>query len=103
MTLLRCCVQECINNKSNYCSLETITVGGATTYQPDGTNCESFINKEKALVNNTAEGNPYIDITCRAKHCIYNMELKCIANSVDIAGYTSERSDETQCASFNYK
>lgn len=103
MTLLRCCVQDCINNKSNYCSLGQISIGGASTYQADGTSCKSFLNKDKALSSYITDGNPYIEICCSAKHCIHNKDLKCAAPSVDIAGYTSETIEETQCTSFMYK
>ncbi|MEG2288600.1 MAG: DUF1540 domain-containing protein [Clostridium sp.] len=103
MVLLECSVQNCVNNNRNHCCLNEITVSGATTYQSENTNCENFINKSKALTNSISEGNPYTNINCRAKHCIYNKDFKCNADSIIVSGYTSETSEDTQCSNFSYK
>ncbi len=102
MVLLQCSVHNCVHNNSNYCNLNQITIGGSNTYQPDGTNCENFINKSSALTNSISINTPYSNVNCNAEQCIYNKKLKCTANSIDISGYTSSTSEETSCATFQY-
>ena len=102
MVLLQCSVHNCVHNNSNYCNLNQITIGGSNTYQPDGTNCENFINKSSALTNSISINTPYSNVNCKAEQCIYNKKLKCTANSIDISGYTSSTSEETLWATFQY-
>lgn len=103
MVLLECSVQNCVNNSCSHCSLNEIIVSGSNTYQPDGTNCENFINKSKALTNSICTADPYTNINCRAKHCTYNNDFKCTADSINVSGYTADTLESTQCSSFLYK
>ncbi|MEG1254447.1 DUF1540 domain-containing protein [Clostridium sp.] len=103
MVFLECSVQSCANNSCNHCSLNEITISSTNTYESKGITCENFINKYKVLTNSINKSNPYTHINCRAKHCIYNTNFKCIAYSIDVSSYTSKKIEDTQCSSFFYR
>lgn len=103
MTTLHCSVQSCLNNNCNRCILNEITISGSNTYQPDGTDCENYINRNQSITSSIGVGNSTCEINCRAKHCIFNSSFKCTADAIEVLGYTSDTIDSTLCSTFCYK
>ena len=101
MTHLQCSVQECMYNAQNGCCAHGIHVEGSYAERCEGTCCETFANRSGAQ-NAAADSTPNrcMTISCDAKHCVYNQNSKCTAESVDINGANCQSGDQTRCNTF---
>lgn len=80
---LKCNREGCKFNKNCFCSAKQITVGKnaeCTSYEAseDYHKKENSKIKQKAIRNNTM-------VDCKACGCIFNSDLKCIANGICVA------------------
>lgn len=101
MAELRCSVDNCVHNKSEYCCKGDILVGGKHACCNDDTCCESFSEtKSDRFTSSTGHPSSVISIDCEAVKCIYNSNYKCTANHVDIKGCGACDCAETACSTF---
>lgn len=102
MPELRCTVQSCMHNQDQYCSLNSITVGGDQAKSPQETKCVSFEERKTGTYSNmgSKEASPECKIKCEAKDCHYNEACQCQAGKISVEGSGACRCDETECATF---
>ncbi len=104
MAELKCAVENCLYNKSEYCCKGDIMVGGTRAKCSDDTCCDSFSQrKEDSYVSSLEHPCKTISIDCEAVKCIYNSNYKCVADHVDIKGCGACDCRETACATFTEK
>lgn len=104
MAELKCAVENCLYNKSEYCCKGDIMVGGMRAKCSDDTCCDSFSQrKEDSYVSSLEHPCKTISIDCEAVKCIYNSNYKCVADHVDIKGCGACDCRETACATFTEK
>lgn len=101
MAELRCSVDNCVHNKSEYCCKGDILVGGRHACCDDDTCCESFSeSKTDRFTSSIGHPSSVISIDCEAVKCIYNSDYKCTADHVDIRGCGACSCGETACSTF---
>ena len=104
MAALKCSVTNCGYNNESYCCRGDITVGGGCACTSDQTCCESFRDrKTDSYMNAMDRPCKTISIDCEAKNCVYNKDLRCHAEHVDIKGCGADDCKETLCATFKEK
>ncbi len=104
MAELRCGVDNCVFNKSEYCCKGDIMVGGKHACCTDDTCCDSFAdNKSDRFTSSVHHPSQIINIDCEAVRCVYNSDYKCTASHVDIKGCGACDCRETACATFREK
>ncbi len=104
MAALNCSVTNCGYNNDNYCCRGDITVGGKCACNSDDTCCESFRDRQRdSYMNALDRPCKTISIDCEASNCMYNKDLRCHAEHVDIRGCGTEGCRETLCATFKEK
>lgn len=104
MAELKCTVENCVYNKSDYCCKGDIMVGGKHAGKEDDTCCESFAPaKGDRYTSSLEHPSKVISIDCEAVKCVYNSNYKCIAQHVDIKGNGAADSAQTACATFKEK
>lgn len=113
MPELKCTVQTCVHNKKFLCDLDAIRVGGDSAKNPQETCCDSFEERKTDSYSNEYT-NSYSDVSqsmasdtsdidCKAAECMYNNECKCHAGKISVEGSQAGKSEETECATFQYK
>jgi len=105
MTQLKCSATTCHNNKNHLCILNSIHVDGSTAHESEQTCCGSFTPKLSSM-DNSAHGidvRPETKIKCHARDCVYNKDMLCSADSVQIAGHGADRSGDTECSTFRMR
>ncbi|MCM1126291.1 MAG: DUF1540 domain-containing protein [Lachnospiraceae bacterium] len=101
MAELRCSVDNCVHNKSEYCCKGDILVGGQRACCDDDTCCESFSeSKNDRFTSSVGHPSSVISIDCEAVKCIHNSDYKCTADHVDIRGCGACSCRETACSTF---
>ncbi|MEA4920238.1 MAG: DUF1540 domain-containing protein [Clostridiaceae bacterium] len=102
MTDLKCSATTCQHNQSNLCVLNAIHVDGSAACHSSETSCSSFAPKTNSFTNsvNKADAKPETKIKCHAQECVYNKDMLCSADSVQISGPSADRAVETECATF---
>lgn len=102
MTQLKCSANTCLSNCSGLCALNGIHVDGSTACKCSETCCGSFTPKMDSTTNsiNRIDVRPDTKIKCHANECVYNKNMQCSADSVQIAGPGADRCGDTQCATF---
>lgn len=101
MAELQCKVESCTHNKENCCCKGDIYIGGKHACCTDETCCESFAQKRGDSFSNSLEHpSRTIYIDCDAVRCVYNDNLKCVADHVDIKGRGAQDCGETACNTF---
>lgn len=104
MAELKCTVENCIYNESDYCCKGDIMVGGKHAGKTEDTCCESFATaKEDRYTSSLEHPSKVISIDCEAVKCVYNSNYKCIAQHVDIKGNGAANAVQTVCATFKEK
>lgn len=104
MTSLGCNAKNCVNNKNDYCCLNSIKVEGCTAKSCDDTCCQSFMEERDGQAKNSTNAPKFeLNISCGARNCMYNENKMCRANHVDISGISATDSDETVCTTFKCK
>lgn len=104
MAELKCTVENCVYNKSDYCCKGDIMVGGKHANKEDDTCCESFAQaKGDRYTSSLEHPSKVISIDCEAVKCVYNSNYKCIAQHVDIKGNGAADAGQTACATFKEK
>lgn len=104
MAELRCSVDNCVHNKSEYCCKGDILVGGKHACCDDDTCCESFSEtKNDRFTSSIGHPSSLINIDCEAVKCIYNSNYKCTADHVDMKGCGACNCGETSCSTFQEK
>lgn len=103
MNSLSCSVDNCENNKSSYCCLTSIKVGGASAQSSAGTCCDSFTQKTNSFVNSTKDADPLTYIKCDVSDCSFNGQSVCNKDNVQINGMSACTCGETNCSSFQAK
>lgn len=102
MPNLKCSAVTCFYNKDNLCSKGDIKVDGVDAHQPDETSCASFRERNESSMNACHKcGCSSIDVDCKAQECVYNVNEKCEAKAIDIAGANACTSRETKCGTFS--
>lgn len=116
MTILGCCVHNCVNNEGGFCGANSITISGEEAYTSSQTQCENYnketvLNAFKALANTNFVGeiaqivstrdevkmNP--TVVCQVENCLYNGDGMCEARNVMIVGNNINRK-RSQCETF---
>lgn len=101
MADLKCSVENCVYNKSEYCCKGDIMVGGKHACCTDDTCCESFAQQGQDRYTSALEHpSKMISIDCEAVNCMHNSNYKCTADHVDIKGCGADNCRETACATF---
>lgn len=102
MTQLKCSANSCSSNCSGMCALNGIHVDGSSACECGQTCCGSFTPRMSSATNSVAYGDvrPETKIRCHARDCVYNRDMNCSADSVQIAGPGADRSGDTQCSTF---
>lgn len=103
MTQLSCCADTCGHNKSGYCCLNCVEVGGIRAGSAESTCCNSFVEKSGTFTNDTQLPSPYSDIKCEAENCIYNSNHHCEAYNIDMSGHAASYVEDTLCSTFTLK
>lgn len=101
MTDLKCSVSSCRNICGHLCSLNTVQIDGCSACTSGETSCGSFTPKSSSMTNSTAsyDARPETKIKCQAGECIYNKDMFCSADSVQINGEGGTQQG-TRCATF---
>ena len=102
MTELKCRATTCSNNCRHLCALTAIHVDGSTACKPCETCCGSFTPAMTSTTNAVGHTDvrPETRIKCHARECVYNKDMMCAADSVQISGAGADRSGDTECATF---
>lgn len=102
MTDLKCCVKNCASYENNMCCKNNIKVDGKTASKSEDTFCSSFIDKDciDCAKNSTAKPRSSTDISCDATNCIYNSDMRCMAENVSVEKSKNTSHGETECATF---
>lgn len=101
MAELQCKVENCIHNRETCCCKGDIYIGGKYACNTEDTCCESFVQRRADSFSNSLEyPSRTIYIDCDAVKCVYNNNLKCAADHVDIKGCGAADCEETACATF---
>jgi len=102
MTQLKCTADTCTNNCSKLCVLNAIHVDGSTACQCAETCCGSFTPKMDSVTNsvNRTDAKPETKIQCHARECVYNKDMYCSADSIQISGHGADRCGDTECSTF---
>lgn len=104
MAELKCSVTNCGYNNENCCCKGDITVGGKCACTSDETCCESFRDSQRdSYMNALDRPCKTISIDCEATNCVYNKDLRCYADHVDISGCGAADCKETLCNTFKEK
>ncbi|MBE6993412.1 MAG: DUF1540 domain-containing protein [Ruminococcaceae bacterium] len=105
MTHLKCSAQTCMSNCEGLCALHAIHVDGSTAEQKDETCCGSFIRQQSGATNavDHFDARPETTIRCHAHECVYNDDMACHADSVQIDGHNARASGGTRCSTFKAK
>lgn len=106
MTNLHCEVNNCGNNKDNFCCRPDIRVGGPRSGASAQTFCANFVDARDSsgmpqnAIDQTSP-NPSLDIHCEAEKCVYNQNRACSADTISIrTNRASNGQIKTECASF---
>ena len=102
MTELKCSATTCSNNCHYLCALNAIHVDGSTAKKPHETCCGSFTPKVDSITNSTnrIDVRPETRIKCHARDCVYNKDMMCSADAVQINGHGADRCGDTECSTF---
>lgn len=106
MAELQCKVENCVYNKETLCSKGDIMVGGKHACCESETCCESFMDRkdgQDTFTSSVSHPSKTISIDCEAVKCVYNSNMKCVADHVDIKGCGACDCRETACATFQEK
>lgn len=104
MTRLDCSVVNCVYNTDRCCGKGDILVEGQAAMSAGETCCSSFKERREGASNRcSCSPKEEIKVGCRAKHCKFNDESKCMctADHIGIAGGKVCQSADTECASFS--
>lgn len=113
--VVRCNVERCAHNMNDMCNARFIHVVGKDANHPQETDCHTFelrtfrtsvtsmtnVNLSGAVDQIFTEDpvmNP--DIKCSARKCIYNLDLRCIADAIEVNSYDSATIQQTECSTF---
>ncbi len=80
---LKCKREGCVFNKNCCCGAKEISIGKnaeCKSYEPS----EDYHKQEKSKLKQQALRNSTI-VNCQACGCIFNSDLKCIANGISVA------------------
>ncbi len=101
MTDLGCCVKNCVHNEDNMCCRGNIKVEGKTAKDSSCTCCGSFQDSSCGCAKNaTCCPDSKIEVACDATNCIYNDNLKCSADHIDVRHSKDLIHGQTECATF---
>lgn len=101
MADLLCKADSCSHNKSDCCCKKDILVGGKQVAKTDDTCCESFSERRNDSVSNSMEHPTHTtSVDCEVQNCMHNVECKCSAEHVDIAGAGACDCKQTCCGTF---
>ena len=105
MTELKCAANTCQSNCHGLCALNAIHVDGSTAGTSRETCCGSFTPKVDSVTNSTnrIDVRPETRIKCHARDCVYNKDMMCSADAVQISGHGADRSGDTECSTFKAK
>lgn len=101
MTELKCTAKHCIHNADNYCCKGEIQVEGRNAEERNDTCCGSFDERRNgAFCNMEDTPSSNLEVRCDATNCVYNQDLVCHANRIDIHGPSAHTTEKTECATF---
>ncbi len=102
MTDLGCCVKNCVHNEDNMCCRGEIKIGGKTAKDSCCTCCSSFEDRGSCGCSKNATHNPdsKIEVACDATNCMYNDNMKCSAQHIDVKHSKDLIHGQTECATF---
>lgn len=102
MTSLGCNVTNCGYNEDRCCCRTEIEVMGSKAEEKDCTCCGSF-DSDCDCKNSVSGPKESLYVHCEASNCIYNEDLVCSADRIDIQGSSANNAGQTICASFTCK
>lgn len=102
MTSLGCNVTNCGYNEDRCCCRTEIEVMGSKAEEKDCTCCGSF-DSDCDCRNSVSGPKESLYVHCEAANCIYNEDLVCSADRIDIQGASANNAGQTICASFTCK
>lgn len=102
MPELKCTVQTCLHNKSFYCDLDKIMVGGEQAKKAAETCCDSFEERKGDTYSNITQNHASAtsSIDCKAQECQYNDNCVCHAGKISVEGSQACQCEQTECATF---
>ncbi len=104
MTKLHCSVENCANNKENFCCRPDIMVGGPDSEDAAQTYCANFLERSDNLPEDAVDSdspNSSLDVHCEVANCIYNEDRACEARHVDIKKTrVNDGQEKTECSTF---
>lgn len=99
MTSLGCNVSTCGYNEDHCCCRTEIEVMGEKADDKGCTCCGSF-DSSCDCKNAVSDPKDSLYVHCEASNCVYNDNLVCSADRIDIQGSNADNSEQTLCASF---
>ena len=103
MPKLNCSVETCAYNENNGCCINAIHVGSTVATKSSSTYCGSFHHRNMEISNDVKFPKNNVYVHCKALNCIYNSDLKCNAEGINIVGGQVYQCEESDCATFVYK
>lgn len=101
MPELKCTVETCVHNRTNFCDRGHIDITGGLALAKCETACSSFKDYSLHSYSNSNKGASIsADITCEASNCQHNTDCNCQAECVDVQGSNACQCDDTECGSF---
>lgn len=116
--LVECSVERCIHNLNNACSAQFIHIVGQDAVLPHDTDCHTFeLRSFRSSITNISNINvtgvvdqifsedPVMNptIKCSATECIFNQNLICTADKIEVKGPSSATIQQTECSTFRRK
>lgn len=105
MAKINCTVSNCSHNKSNICYSNIVNINGGDSKEVCNTCCGNFLDEKtySNLTNNTNASGPCKALVCNVESCIYNHNLGCTADGIDVSGDNANLYTETNCTTFERK
>ena len=116
--VVNCSVEKCVHNMDGSCNAQYIHVVGYNTQHAYETDCHTFeLRNFRSSITNMSNVNvtgaveqiftedPVMnpDVKCSVKECIYNINLLCSANEINVGDYDSTIISQTECKTFKKK
>lgn len=104
MVNTNCSVTSCMHNSESCCCKNEIMVDGQNATTSENTCCASFDERRGESFKNSYETpDEHLKINCEASQCVYNDNMICKADHVDISGNGADSARGTVCATFTCK
>lgn len=104
MAKINCGVTNCSHNKSSVCYSNIVNIKGGKAKDSCNTCCGNFLDEKNysSLTNNTNSCGECDSLVCTVQTCVYNRNLICTAENINVDGTNVNIYTETNCSTFKH-